>query len=86
MDKNTSLSIAAHLKSIQQLIQTAKFHDAITQSKLQLTQTSDQQHQIQLWYLLAIAQRYSKDLTSALISIDTLLQLNQQHSRANQEQ
>ena len=85
MDKNTSLSIAAHLKSIQQLIQTAKFNDAITQSKLQLTQTSDQQHQIQLWYLLAIAQRYSKDLTSALISIDTLLQLNQQHSRANQE-
>lgn len=79
-------SIETQLKSIQQLIQTTKFNDAIKQSEQLLEQTSEQQHQIELWYLIAVAQRYAKDLSKALTSINQLLKLDETHSRANQEQ
>jgi tetratricopeptide (TPR) repeat protein len=74
------------LKSIQQLIQTTKFNDAITQSKQLQKQTTDQEHQIELWYLIAVAQRYAKTIPAALSSINELLKLDETHSRANQEQ
>ncbi|MBA6327824.1 sulfotransferase [Colwellia sp. MB02u-6] len=74
------------LKSIQQLIQTTKFNDAITQSKQLQKQTTDQQLQIELWYLIAVAQRYAKTIPAALSSINELLKLDETHSRANQEQ
>jgi tetratricopeptide (TPR) repeat protein len=85
LNKATFLTIDTQLKSIQKLIQTAKFTDAIKQAKKLLQETKDKQHQIELWYLIAIAQRYSKEFSHALISINELLKLDEAHSRANQE-
>ena len=68
-----------------ELIQTTKFNDAIKQSKKLQKQTTDKQHQIELWYLIAVAQRYAKNITQALTSINELLKLDETHSRANQE-
>ena len=86
MDKPPSSLIETQLKSIQQLIQTAKFNDAINKSKNLLEQTSETQHHIELWYLIAVAQRYAKDYSKALSSINELLKHNENHSRAYQEQ
>jgi tetratricopeptide (TPR) repeat protein len=86
LDKTPPASIETQLKSIQQLIQTSKFNDAIKRSLQLLQQTSDKQGQIALWYLIAVAQRYGKFFAKALSSINTLLKLDESHSRANQEQ
>jgi tetratricopeptide (TPR) repeat protein len=86
LNKEAFLPIETQLKSIQQLIQTAKFNDAIKQSGQLQKQTTDKQHQIELWYLIAIAQRYIKEFSSALNSINELLKIDNTHSRANQEQ
>lgn len=85
MNKKNLPTIESQLKSIQQLIQTTKFNDAINQSKQLQKQTTDQQHQVQLWYLIAVAQRYAKNFSEALVSINELLKLDDEHSRANQE-
>jgi tetratricopeptide (TPR) repeat protein len=85
LETTSPSSIENQLKSIQQLIQQAKFNDAIKLSKQLQEQTKDQQHHIELWYLIAIAQRYAKELPNALISINKLLKLDESHSRANQE-
>jgi tetratricopeptide (TPR) repeat protein len=85
LDNTPPSSIEKQLKLIQQLIQTTKFNDAIKQSKKLQKQTTDKQHQIQLWYLIAVAQRYAKNVTQALTSINELLKLDEAHSRANQE-
>lgn len=63
-----------------------KFNDAIEQSEQLLEQTSNEQQQVELWYLIAVAQRYRKDFTKALSCINKLLKLDETHSRANQEQ
>jgi len=86
LDKTSFPSIEVQLKSIQQLIQTTKFYDAIKQSKQLLEQITDKQQKIELWYLIAVAQRYAKDYSKALISINELLKHDETHSRANQEQ
>lgn len=86
MEKSSSSSIEPQLKAVQQLIQTAKFNDAIKQSQQLLAQSLDKHYQIELWYLLAVAQRYAKTYSQALISINALLKLDETHSRANQEQ
>jgi len=83
---NTSFpSIEIQLKSIQQLIQTVKFDDAIKQSKQLLEQTADKKQHIEIWYLIAVAQRYAKTFTLALASINELFKLDASHSRAHQE-
>ncbi|MFT6917609.1 MAG: tetratricopeptide (TPR) repeat protein [Cognaticolwellia sp.] len=86
MDTRSHSANEDQLKSIQQLIQTTKFNDAITQSKQLQKETTDQQLQIELWYLIAVAQRYAKTIPAALSSINELLKLDETHSRANQEQ
>ncbi|TWX50609.1 tetratricopeptide repeat-containing sulfotransferase family protein [Colwellia hornerae] len=86
MNNTTVPPIETHLKSIQTLIQTAKFNEAIAQSKALQQQVTEQQHHIELWYLMAIAQRYGKEFTQALTSINALLELDALHSRASQEQ
>ncbi|MFT5850721.1 MAG: tetratricopeptide (TPR) repeat protein [Colwellia sp.] len=86
LNNTTVPPIETHLKSIQTLIQTAKFSEAIAQSKALQQQVTEQQDHIELWYLMAIAQRYSKEFTQALTSINALLKLDALHSRANQEQ
>jgi len=84
---NTALpSIEIQLRSIQQLIQTAKFDDAIKQGQQLLKQFTDAQHQVELWYLIAVAQRYAKVFTEASESISELLNIDETHSRAHQEQ
>lgn len=80
------ISFEAQLRSIQQLIQSAKLSDAITQSQHLLEQAVDTHQKIELWYLIAVAQRYSKDCNNALNSINELLQQDAAHSRAHQEQ
>ncbi len=86
LSKTSLPSIENQLKSIQQLIQSAEFNGAIKQGKKLLEQVSDKQHQIELWYLIAVAQRYAKDFSEALISVNELLKHDENHSRANQEQ
>ena len=86
LDKTANISIEVQLKSIQQLIQTAKFNDAIKQSNQLLENIDDKQKKIELWYLIAVAQRYNKDFSKALSSINTLLKSDEKHSRAHQEQ
>lgn len=85
MDKEQNSEIETQLKLIQQLIQAANFSKAIEQSKQLQLQTTDKHYQIQLWYLIAVAQRYEKSFPEALISINELLELDETHSRANQE-
>jgi len=85
LDKVSEASFTAQLKSLQQLIQMAKFNDAIQQGKQLQQQSLATQQQIELWYLLTVAQRYAKNLTQALVSIDELLKLDSSHSRATQE-
>ncbi|MFT5758634.1 MAG: tetratricopeptide (TPR) repeat protein [Alteromonadaceae bacterium] len=86
LNNETLPPIEMQLKSIQQLIQTAKFNDAIKESKQLQQQIINKQEHIELWYLIAIAQRYNKDFSSALASINELLKIDDTHSRANQEQ
>lgn len=78
--------MASQLKSIQQLIQTAKFNQAIKQAEQLQQQTTDTEQQVELWYLTAVAQRYEKSFSQAFISIQELFKLNSSHSRAYQEQ
>ena len=78
--------MASQLKSIQQLIQTAKFNQAIKQAEQLQQQTTDTEQQVELWYLIAVAQRYEKSFSQAFISIQELFKLNSSHSRAYQEQ
>lgn len=85
MDNITNSSFDTQLISIQQLIRTASFEQAITQSERLLASALMQEQATQLWYLMAVAQRYAKKFNDALKSIDALLLLDQNHSRANQE-
>jgi tetratricopeptide (TPR) repeat protein len=85
LDNTSHPSIESQLKSIQKLIQATKFDEAIKQCKQLQTQSTDSQDNIELWYLIAVAQRYAKTLPLALTSINELLKLENKHSRANQE-
>ena len=86
MNTTSNSFVEKSLKSIQKLIQTAKFNDAITLCDQQLTQLTEAEEKVEIFYLLAVAQRYAKKPKQALISINALLALNKKHSRANQEQ
>lgn len=85
LDNTSPTSIEQQLKSIQQLIQKTNFNGAIKQSEQLLKQTTDTHDQVELWYLIAVAQRYAKTFPFALTSINELLKLDKVHSRANQE-
>lgn len=85
MNQASNSSIESQLKSIQQLIQGAKFNDAIIQSQQLQQNTTDIQHKVQLWYLTAVAQRYTKKYDDAQVSIKRLQKLDPKHSRSNQE-
>ncbi|NQZ20856.1 MAG: sulfotransferase [Colwellia sp.] len=85
MNKTSLPPVETQLKSIQQLIQTVKFDDAIKQSKQLLVQTADKKYRIEIWYLIAVAQRYAKTFALALDSINELFKLDGSHSRAHQE-
>lgn len=73
------------VKAVQKLIQTRKFSLAISQCKHLHQQTTEQTKHIELWYLMAVAQRYAQNFSQALQSIQELMQLDDKHSRAHQE-
>lgn len=79
-------AIEQQLKSIQKLIQTAKFDDAISLAKQLHQQPIETAQLVELWYFTAVAQRYKKAFTQANNSIKALLKLNDSHARAYQEQ
>lgn len=79
-------AIEQQLKSIQKLIQTAKFDEAISLAKQLHQQPIEPTQLIELWYLTAVAQRYKKAFKEANNSIQSLLKLNDSHARAYQEQ
>jgi len=85
LDTTAFPTFESQIKSIQQLIQAAKFKDAIQQSKQLQTKTTDKPQQIELYYLIAVAHRYTKTFSQALIVLEELLQLDETHSRAHQE-
>lgn len=85
MNNKSSPSITTQLNAIKKLIQTAKFDQAMSTSHQLLQQTLSQDDEVELWYLLAVAQRYNKNIPEALDSITTLLKLNNSHARAFQE-
>jgi len=85
LDTTAFPTFESQIKSIQQLIQSAKFNDAIQQSKQLQTQTTDKSQQIELCYLIAVAHRYAKTFSQALTTLEELLQLDETHSRAHQE-
>lgn len=85
MNIPTSPAIENSIKLIQKLIQSAKFDDAIEQAQ-QLKLTANTAQQVELWYLIAVAQRYNKTHSQALNSIQVLLTLDNSHARACQEQ
>ena len=86
MNNVATASIETQLRSIKQLLQKAKFDDAIKQSKQLQLQSLTQQEQVETWYLIAVSQRYAKDFVNALISTNELLKCDEKHSRAYQEQ
>jgi tetratricopeptide (TPR) repeat protein len=86
LNTETFSAIEIQLKSIQKLIQTAKFDDAIEQAQQLQQQTTETTQRVELWYLTAVAQRYKKSFTPALKNIQALLKLNNSHARAYQEQ
>lgn len=86
MNSTTIPPIAEKLKSIQQLIQAARFDDAIKQGKQLQQELIETQDNVELWYLIAVAQRYRKAFLQAFESINALLKLDTSHSRAYQEQ
>ena len=91
LNKPISPELAAQIKAIQQLIQTAKFDEAILQAttlqeQISSTHPLEKQPLIELWYLIAVAQRYKKAYNEALNSVQALLKLNTSHARAYQEQ
>lgn len=86
MNNATISPIETQLRSIKQLLQTAKFDEAITQSKQLQQQSLSEQEQVEIWYLIAVAQRYNKDFNHALSSTNELLKCDAAYNRAYQEQ
>ncbi len=69
-------------RELQQLIQTSQFESAIEQAHLLLPEHSDD---TELLYLLAVAQRFAKQVSAAITTINTILSIRPTHSRAHQE-
>ena len=86
MSNQQSSTIDSALINIKSLIQKAKFLDAITEAEQLNTQITSEQHQIEVYYLMAVAQRYSRQYQQALTSLQALLSMAPTHSRAYQEQ
>ena len=75
----------------QALIRRADFSGAQRLAEAALAQDSqsggspDHGHRIELLYVLAVAQRYGKQASTALATLDRLLSIEPEHARAHQE-
>ncbi|WP_231731015.1 tetratricopeptide repeat-containing sulfotransferase family protein [Lacimicrobium alkaliphilum] len=74
------------LRQIQQLIQQASFEQAEEQARELLAQQLPPAVMQELYYLLAVSQRYRGAPDEAQQTLKRLLQLNPEHARALQEQ
>ena len=74
-----------NLALARQLIQTARFGEAISLTQDFLATGPDADDRVQALYLLAVAQRYDQQREQALATLDTLLAENPEYARAHQE-
>ena len=73
------------LTQAKELIQTARFGDAITALEQLLASEPEGDDRIEALYLLAVAQRYGNRRREALATLESLLADNPEHARAHQE-
>ena len=74
-----------NLSLAKELIQTARFGEAISLAENLLASGLDEDDRVEALYLLAVAQRYDKRCDKALATLDTLLAEQPDHARAHQE-
>ena len=74
-----------NLPLAKQLIQTARFGDAISSLEKLLASEPEDDDRVEALYMLAVAQRYDNQPVKALTTLDTLLAENPDHARAHQE-
>ncbi|WP_338401480.1 sulfotransferase [Neptunicella marina] len=72
-------------QQLQQLIQQAKFSQAIEQATTLLQQADNTQRQADILYLLTVAERYANHAENSLQCVEQLLALNAVHARGWQE-
>lgn len=80
-----SADFSATYLSIQQAIQQAQFSRAEQQAQQYLEKNTNDEQKQQLYYLLAVAQRYQQKLSAAQRSLNKLLVLAPRYGRAHQE-
>ena len=74
-----------NLTLAKELIQTARFDQAISLLENLLASEPDHDDRTEVFYMLAVAQRYGKQPDKALATLDTLLGDNPEYARAHQE-
>ena len=74
-----------NLSIAKDLIQTARFGEAISLLENILNSGPDDDDRTEALYMLAVAQRYGKQPGKALATLDTLLGQNSEYARAYQE-
>ena len=76
---------AENLSLAKELIQTARFGEAISLAENLLASEPQAEDRVEALYLLAVAQRYDKRRDKALATLETLLAEQPDHARAHQE-
>ena len=74
-----------NLTLAKELIQTARFGDAIRSLEQLLAGEPEDEERTEALYMLAVAQRYGSQRSKALATLETLLAENPDHARACQE-
>ena len=74
------------LTHAKELIQSARFGDAILWLKQLLASEPEDDDQVEALYMLAVAQRYGNQSGKALTTLGILLDKNSEYARAHQEQ
>ena len=77
--------VPENLALAKQLIQAARFGEAILLAQDLLASALDTDDRVEVLYLLAVAQRYDNRHDRALATLDTLLAENPEYARAHQE-
>ncbi|MDZ7684344.1 MAG: tetratricopeptide repeat protein [Gammaproteobacteria bacterium] len=67
------------------LIQNGQFSEALTLLETLIATAPDSDDQIEALYMMAVAQRYTRQLRPALATLDKLLSVNPEYSRGHQE-
>ena len=75
-----------NLTLAKELIQTARFGDAIFSLKQLLATEPENDDRVEALYMLAVAQRYGNQPGDAMATLESLLAENPEHARAHQEQ